>query len=109
MVRRGFDRPSAREGQERLGSSPFSRWAPVSDVGDAIVEGVQRRARHVMVPKTLRPLLYLRSVVQPLMEWRVQRRGVADVIRLAEQEATELSTPQPASEPRPAAAAPPPR
>ena len=108
MVRRAFDRPSARAGQERLGG-PFSRWAPVADVGDAIVEGVERRARHVMVPKTLRPLLYLRSVIQPLAERQAKRRGVADVIRMAEQEATELTTPQPATEPRPAAAAPPPR
>ena len=108
MVRRGFDRRSAQEGRERLGG-PFSKWAPVSDVGDAIVEGVQRRARHVMVPKSLKPLLYLRSVVQPLAEWQSKRRGVADVIRLAEQEATELTTPQPATEERPVAAGPPPR
>ena len=94
MVRRSFDRPSARLGQARLGG-PFSRWAPLSDVGDAIVEGVERRARHVMVPRSLRPLLYLRSVVQPLAEWQTRRRGVADVIRVAEQERTELTTPQP--------------
>jgi short-subunit dehydrogenase len=108
MVRRGFDRPSAKEGQERLGG-PFSKWAPVSDVGDAIVDGVQRRARHVMVPKSLRPLLYLRAVIQPLTEWQVKRRGVADVIRMAEQEPTEMTTPQPETERPPAAAAPPPR
>ena len=94
MVRRGFDRPSARLGQERF-AGPFSRWAPLSDVGDAIVEGVERRARHVMVPRSLRPLLYLRSVVQPLAEWQTRRRGVAEVIRVAEQEQTELTTPQP--------------
>ena len=108
MVRRGFDRPSAQEGRARLGGA-FSKWAPVSDVGDAIVEGVQRRARHVMVPKSLKPLLYLRSVVQPLAEWQSRRRGVADVIRLAEREATELTTPQPETEQRPVAAGPPPR
>ncbi|HEV2813112.1 MAG TPA: SDR family oxidoreductase, partial [Solirubrobacteraceae bacterium] len=78
MVRRGLDRPSAQLGRERLGG-PFSRWAPVSDVGDAIVEGVGRRARHVMVPRSLKPLLYLRAVVQPLSEWQARRSGVADV------------------------------
>ena len=115
MVRRGFDRPSAKLGQERLGG-PFSTWAPVSDVGDAIVAGVARRSRHVMVPKSLRPVLYLRAVVQPLMELRARRAGVADVIRMAEREATELTTPQPGSSPpapstaeRPLEAAPPPR
>ena len=108
MVRRGFDRPSAKVGQERLGG-PFSRWAPVSDVGDAIVEGVGRRARHVMVPKSLKPLLYLRSLVQPLVERQAHRRGLADVIEVAEREETELTTPQPASSPeRPRAAAGPP-
>ncbi|HEX8084330.1 MAG TPA: SDR family oxidoreductase [Solirubrobacteraceae bacterium] len=108
MVRRGFDRPSAQYGRERLGG-PFSRWAPVSDVGDAIVAGVTRRARHVMVPGSLKPLLYLRSVVQPLMEWQSRRRGVDEVIKMAEREATELTTPQPSTDGRPAAAAPPPR
>ncbi|HEV2812196.1 MAG TPA: hypothetical protein VGW10_02990, partial [Solirubrobacteraceae bacterium] len=63
--------------------------------GDAIVEGVGRRARHVMVPRSLKPLLYLRAVVQPLSEWQARRSGVADVVRLAEQEETELTTPQP--------------
>ena len=94
MVRRGFDRASARVGQERLGG-PFSRWAPLSEVGDAIVAGVERRARHVLVPRSLRPLLYLRSFVQPMVEWGTRRRGVADVVRVAEQEETVLTTPQP--------------
>ena len=108
MVRRGTDRPSAREGRERMGGA-FAKWAPVSDVGDAIVEGVQRRSRHVLVPKSLKPLIYLRSVIQPLAEWQSRRRGVEDIIRLAEQEATELTTPQPVKERHPAAAGPPPR
>jgi NAD(P)-dependent dehydrogenase (short-subunit alcohol dehydrogenase family) len=106
MVRRGTDRPSARMGRERLGGS-FANWAPVSDVGDAIVEGVQRRARHVMVPKSLKVALYLRAVIQPLSEWQARRKGVAEVIAVAEQEETVLTTPQPSTE-RPLAAAPPP-
>jgi NAD(P)-dependent dehydrogenase (short-subunit alcohol dehydrogenase family) len=108
MVQRGFDRPSAKLGQEKLGG-PFSQWAPVSDVGDAIVVGVGTRARHIMVPKSLRPVLYLRSALQPLIEWRTRRAGVAEVIRMAEQEATELTTPQPSTERRPLAVVPPPR
>ncbi|HEX2087442.1 MAG TPA: SDR family oxidoreductase [Solirubrobacteraceae bacterium] len=99
MVRRGFDRPSAQAGRERLGGA-FSRWAPLSEVGDAIVRGVERRARHVMVPRSLKPLLYLRSVVQPLAEWDARRRGIADVVRMAEREPTELTTPQPKEAPR---------
>ncbi|HEX8208403.1 MAG TPA: SDR family oxidoreductase [Solirubrobacteraceae bacterium] len=108
MVRQGLARPSARLSRERLGSA-FGEVAQISDVGDAIVEGVGRRARHVMVPKSLRPLIYLRSVVQPLVEWRARRAGIADVIRLAEHEATELSTPQPSTAQRPLEAVPPPR
>ena len=113
MVRRGFARPSARLGREKL-AGPFSDWAPISAVGDAIVEGVARRARHVLVPRSLRPVLYLRSFIQPLMEWRAMRGGVAEVITLAEQEATELTTaqpgtPVPSTGERPLAAAPPPR
>lgn len=113
MVKRGFDRPSAKLGQEKL-AGPFARWAPISAVGDAIVEGVTARARHVLVPRSLRPVLYLRSVIQPLIEWRTTRAGVAEVIRVAEREATELTTaqpgtPVPSSAERPLAAAPPPR
>ena len=113
MVRRGFDRPSAKLGQKKLGG-PFSSWAPISAVGDAIVEGVTTRARHVLVPKSLRPVLYLRSFIQPLMEWRTRRAGVDEVVRLAEQEATELTTAQPgtpvrSTAERPLEAAPPPR
>jgi NAD(P)-dependent dehydrogenase (short-subunit alcohol dehydrogenase family) len=108
MVRRGFDRASARFGQRKLGG-PFSNWSPISDVGDAIVEGVGRRARHVIVPKSLGPLLYLRTVLQPLVEWRTRRAGVAEVIAMAEREPTVLTTPQPSTEEHPVAAAPPSR
>ncbi|HEX8123352.1 MAG TPA: SDR family oxidoreductase [Solirubrobacteraceae bacterium] len=108
MVRRGTDRPSARLGRERMGG-PFGDWGKVSDVGDAIVAGVQRRARHVMVPKSLQVVLYLRAVLQPLVEARAKRAGIADVIALAEREETELTTPQPSTEPPLAAAPPPPR
>ena len=94
MVRRGFDRPSAREGMDRVGGA-FNRWAPVSDVGDAIERGVARRARHIMVPGWLHGLLYARSVVQPLFEWQSRRGGIAEVIQMAEREETELTTPQP--------------
>jgi NAD(P)-dependent dehydrogenase (short-subunit alcohol dehydrogenase family) len=94
MVRRGFDRPSARMGRERM-SWAFGRWAPVSAVGDAIVEGVGRRARHVMVPRSLKAMLYLRSLVQPLSEWQTHRTGLTEVMAIAEREETELTTPQP--------------
>jgi NAD(P)-dependent dehydrogenase (short-subunit alcohol dehydrogenase family) len=121
MVRRGFDRDSAQAGRERMRGFAM-KWAPVSDVGDAIVEGVQKRSRHVMVPKSLKPLLYLRSFVQPLSDWQLKRSRVAEVLEMAEREPTELTTPQPGSpqaedspapapstEPRPAEAAPPSR
>jgi NAD(P)-dependent dehydrogenase (short-subunit alcohol dehydrogenase family) len=101
MVRRGFDRTSAREGQERL-RGPFSRWAPLSEAGAAIEEGVARRARHVVVPRYLRAAIYARSVLQPLAEWQIRRRGVEEVVRLAEREPTELTTPQPSGQRAPA-------
>lgn len=97
MVRRGFDRDSARAGRQRLGGA-FARWAPVADVGDAIVEGVGRRARHIVVPRSLLPLIYLRSVVQPLAEWQQRRAGVAEIVQMAERERTELTTPQPSEQ-----------
>jgi NAD(P)-dependent dehydrogenase (short-subunit alcohol dehydrogenase family) len=94
MVRRSFEQRSTQAGSERI-QGPFSRWAPVSEVGDAVVAAVERRARHIVVPRTLRAVIYLRAVAQPFVEWQMRRNRLEEVVRMAEQEETELTTPQP--------------
>jgi NAD(P)-dependent dehydrogenase (short-subunit alcohol dehydrogenase family) len=94
MVRRSFERPSAAHGRERM--TGFSRVAPLSEAIDAIERGVTRRARHVVAPKSIAPLIWLRSLAQPLTELQVARnREFVETLRLAEAEDSELTTAQP--------------
>jgi NAD(P)-dependent dehydrogenase (short-subunit alcohol dehydrogenase family) len=94
MVRRGLDRPSAMLGTERLGER-FTRRATVQTAGAAIARGVERRSRHVVAPRWVLPALYARTLLQPLAEANSRRSGLEDVIRLAEQEPSDLTTAQP--------------
>jgi NAD(P)-dependent dehydrogenase (short-subunit alcohol dehydrogenase family) len=47
---------------------PLGRTHPVSSVGRAVVAGMERRSRWVMVPRWVRAMLILRSLIQPLGE-----------------------------------------
>ena len=94
MVRRSFARPSVQHARERNGGA-FNRVAPLSEAIDAIEHGIVTRARHVVAPKSVRPLLWLRSIVQPLAELQVRRSGIEETIRMVEAEDSELTTPQP--------------
>ena len=94
MVRRSFERRSAQMGQER-GAVRLGKWATVESAGAAVVRGVERRARKVYAPRWVLPMLYLRTLVQPLTEASARRRHVEEIIAIAESEPSELTTPQP--------------
>src|SRR3954466_9333710 len=47
---------------------PLSRSLPVSSVGRAVVAGMEKRSRQVMVPRWTRIMVVLRSLMQPLTE-----------------------------------------
>ncbi len=64
---------------------PLSRSVPVSDVGRAVVKGMQNRSRWVVVPGWVRILLVLGRVVQPLAE-RGSYDTAAEVDRLFEED-----------------------
>jgi NAD(P)-dependent dehydrogenase (short-subunit alcohol dehydrogenase family) len=101
MVRQSFDRPSVKHAREQSPGA-FNQVAPLSEAIDAIERGIGRRARHIVAPKSVRPLIWLRSLVQPLVELQVKRAGtLPETIRLAEQEETEITTPQPTRAPAP--------
>jgi len=94
MVRRSFERRSAQMGQER-GAVRLGKWATVESAGAAVVRGVERRARKVYAPRWVLPMLYLRTLVQPLSEASARRQHVEEIIAIAESEPSELTTPQP--------------
>jgi short-subunit dehydrogenase len=60
---------------------PIGKTYPVSAVGKAVVEGMQKRSRSVVVPGWARVLVKLRTFVQPLSE-RGARDSVAEADRL---------------------------
>jgi hypothetical protein len=80
---------------EKLGGA-ITRRATVEQAGAALVRGMERRAPKVVAPRWVLPALYLRTLIQPLAEASGRRNGIDEVIRLAETEDSELTTPQPA-------------
>ncbi|HEY3186266.1 MAG TPA: SDR family NAD(P)-dependent oxidoreductase, partial [Solirubrobacteraceae bacterium] len=94
MVRRSFERRSAQMSQER-GAVRFGKWASVESAGAAVVRGIENRARKVYAPRWVLPMLYLRTLVQPLAEASARRQHVEEIIAIAEREPSQLTTPQP--------------
>ena len=67
---------------------PFGRTYPLSAVGDAVVEGIERRRRWIVVPGWVRATLLLRTVLAPLLERSsLETAAEADVLFLQEVEA----------------------
>jgi len=60
MVRGADARPGIGGMRKRI-SGPMRKTYPLSDVAEAVTRGVERRARHVMVPGWVRALLLLRG------------------------------------------------
>jgi NAD(P)-dependent dehydrogenase (short-subunit alcohol dehydrogenase family) len=85
MTRTAFDAPAAQPLRQAT-PGPFRTWAPVSDAGRAIVRGVERRANKVWAPGYVLPALWLRGVLQPLLE-RGTRTQIEEAVKLAEAEA----------------------
>ncbi|HEX2127561.1 MAG TPA: SDR family oxidoreductase [Thermoleophilaceae bacterium] len=64
---------------------PFARTYPVSDVGDAVIEGIEARAPRVFVPGWASALVTLR----PLVQWLTAKQGgdsMPEFDRLAQEE-----------------------
>lgn len=68
---------------------PLAKTYPVSVAADAIVQGIESRARWVTAPGWIRAMLMLRGVLQPLIERRV-RDKMPELDRLSAQEAERL-------------------
>jgi hypothetical protein len=47
---------------------PLGKTHPVSSVGRAVVQGMEKRSRWVTVPRWVKLMVWLRSLIQPLTE-----------------------------------------
>jgi NAD(P)-dependent dehydrogenase (short-subunit alcohol dehydrogenase family) len=82
---RGADARAALGDLRQQVSGPISKTYPLADVASAVVDGVERRRRHVTVPGWVRALLLLRGPLAPLLD-RTGRRQVGPAeARMAEQ------------------------
>jgi NAD(P)-dependent dehydrogenase (short-subunit alcohol dehydrogenase family) len=75
---RGADARRGMAGMRKRISGPIDKTYPLSHVADAVVQGVERRARHVTVPSWVRALLLLRGPLATLLD-RQGRRQVPAV------------------------------
>ena len=77
---------------------PAGRTYPLSDAADAMVEGIESRARRVVAPGWVRALLFSRGFIARTLE-RDARSWAPELVRIAEQEverrgAREASVPE---------------
>ena len=73
MVRGADAHPAL--GKLRQDSGPLSRTYPVSTVGRAVVEGMAKRSRWVVVPGSVRFALAFARLLQPLLERAAFKRA----------------------------------
>jgi len=92
MTRRGFGTQAAQKLVVQRG--PLGRVAPLKVGIDAIERGIDRRARHVVAPRWVGPVLPIRMGVQRLVD-RVAARNLDPVLEIAREENAPLTTPQP--------------
>ena len=87
LVRGGEQHPAYSQIRQRA-PWPISKIYPVSDVGEAVADGVERRARLVLVPRWLRAILALRGVITPITD-ATSRREFPEIDARFEQDARE--------------------
>jgi NAD(P)-dependent dehydrogenase (short-subunit alcohol dehydrogenase family) len=91
MTRRGFSTDAASQFMSRY---PMIRHAPLESGVSALERGIVRRSRIIVAPPWVRPLLFTRMVSQSVVE-RVVQRGLQQILKTAEAEVVELTTPIP--------------
>jgi NAD(P)-dependent dehydrogenase (short-subunit alcohol dehydrogenase family) len=69
MVRAGDSHPALGQMRAKAGGL-IAKTYPVSQVGKAVVEGMEKRSRWVVVPRWSRALLVLRTAIAPLIDRR---------------------------------------
>jgi NAD(P)-dependent dehydrogenase (short-subunit alcohol dehydrogenase family) len=84
MVRATDAHPSLGQLRANAGG-PIAKTYPVSQVGRAVVEGMEKRARWVVVPPWSRALLVLRTALAPLFD-KVAAKSAAEADQLFQQD-----------------------
>ncbi|HEY8866082.1 MAG TPA: short-chain dehydrogenase/reductase [Solirubrobacteraceae bacterium] len=88
MVRESFDQPGSRRMREEV-PSRFTKPLPVGRAADGIVRGIERRARRVVVPSYIWPLVLFGSALEPIIDRgarnRILKGALDDVERAADQ------------------------
>ena len=85
MVRGADENPATKFMRSKL-RGPAGKTYPVSEAGEAVADGIEQRARRVIVPRNFRTLLLARMLVARLTE-QSARRDVPEFVRLMEEEA----------------------
>jgi NAD(P)-dependent dehydrogenase (short-subunit alcohol dehydrogenase family) len=85
---RGGDAHPALGGMRQEAPRPLRKTYPLSAVGKAVLEGVDKRRRWVLVPGWLRATLLLRTALAPLVE-RSSFERAAEADRLFQQDIDE--------------------
>ncbi len=93
MVRQGFGTAAAKRMSE-LGPAGRRPVAPLDAGIDAIERGIARRARHVVAPRWVAPLLPMRMLAQRVVE-AATRSSIEGVLEIARAEDAPLTTRQP--------------
>jgi NAD(P)-dependent dehydrogenase (short-subunit alcohol dehydrogenase family) len=92
MTTRGFD--TAAADKLTTGLKPFMRVAPLKVAIHALEQGIARRSRWIVAPPYSAPLLPLRMLAQPFVDFGTQRH-LAKALEIARSEEVSLTTPQP--------------
>jgi NAD(P)-dependent dehydrogenase (short-subunit alcohol dehydrogenase family) len=82
---RGADARAGMDGMREQISGPLRKTYPLADVAAAVAQGVERRARWVVVPGWVRALLLLRGPLGPLADLGARRRVPALERRMLEE------------------------
>lgn len=85
MVTAGYDRPAYAKGRDHL-RGPFAKTYPPEYAAERTVEGIERRARRVVVPRWIRGMLVARGVMTRVSERNV-RSLAPDLVAAAEEDA----------------------
>jgi NAD(P)-dependent dehydrogenase (short-subunit alcohol dehydrogenase family) len=91
MTTRGFGTEAAKT---MVGSGAFTRITPVEVAIDAVVRGIARRSRRIVVPRMLAPVLPIRMLAQRVIDVGA-RRNLKKALAIAREEQAPFTTPQP--------------
>ncbi len=91
MTTRGFD---TRAAEKLTGGGSLTKMTPLAVAIDALERGLATRARRIVAPAWVGPVLPLRMLAQPIMDRHV-RGKVREALAIARTERPAFTTPQP--------------